>query len=36
MLEKMRGFGYPQSDITFLIEALRDFASARREGAPSP
>jgi N-formylglutamate amidohydrolase len=31
MLEKSRGFGRLQADITFLIEALREFASARVE-----
>ena len=30
-LEKTRGFGRLQTDITFLIDALREFASARLE-----
>jgi N-formylglutamate deformylase len=30
-LEKTRGFGRLQTDITFLIEALREFAAARLE-----
>jgi N-formylglutamate amidohydrolase len=30
-LEKTRGFGRLQADITFMMEALKDFASARLE-----
>ena len=30
-LEKTRSFGQLQGDITFMIEALRDFAGARLE-----